>query len=40
MIHNTQIASANSTAVRVDLWRAMHLQVDPPPHISAKSAFC
>lgn len=26
-------ASADSTAVRVALWRAMHLQVDPPPHV-------
>ena len=23
----------NSTAVRVALWRAMHVQVDPPPHL-------
>ncbi len=23
----------NSTAVRVALWRAMHVQVDPPPHV-------
>jgi methyltransferase (TIGR00027 family) len=23
----------DSTAVRVALWRAMHLQVDPPPHV-------
>jgi methyltransferase (TIGR00027 family) len=26
-------ASADSTAVRVALWRAMHVQVDPPPHV-------
>jgi methyltransferase (TIGR00027 family) len=25
--------SADSTAVRVALWRAMHVQVDPPPHV-------
>lgn len=25
--------SPEKTAVRVALWRAMHLQVDPPPHI-------
>jgi methyltransferase (TIGR00027 family) len=26
-------ATPDSTAVRVALWRAMHLQVDPPPHV-------
>src|SRR5215469_10476413 len=26
-------AAPDSTAVRVALWRALHLQVDPPPHI-------
>src|SRR5215472_5407459 len=26
-------AAADSTAVRVALWRAMHVQVDPPPPI-------
>jgi methyltransferase (TIGR00027 family) len=26
-------AQADSTAVRVALWRAMHVQVDPPPHV-------
>jgi methyltransferase (TIGR00027 family) len=26
-------AAAESTAERVALWRAMHLQVDPPPHL-------
>src|SRR5437763_15624931 len=25
--------TADSTAVRVALWRAMHVQVDPPPHV-------
>ena len=25
--------SPDSTAVRVALWRAMHVQVDPPPHV-------
>jgi methyltransferase (TIGR00027 family) len=25
--------AADSTAVRVALWRALHVQVDPPPHI-------
>lgn len=28
-----QIATADSTAVRVALWRAMHVQIDPPPHV-------
>jgi len=26
-------AAANSTAVRVALWRALHVAVDPPPHV-------
>jgi methyltransferase (TIGR00027 family) len=26
-------AEPNHTAVRVALWRAMHVQVDPPPHV-------
>ncbi|MDD5037224.1 MAG: class I SAM-dependent methyltransferase [Methylococcaceae bacterium] len=26
-------AAADRTAVRVALWRAMHVQVDPPPHV-------
>ncbi|MFH8336602.1 class I SAM-dependent methyltransferase [Streptomyces sp. AM6-12] len=28
-----QIGAPDSTAVRTALWRAMHLQVDPPPHV-------
>jgi methyltransferase (TIGR00027 family) len=28
-----QTAAADSTAVRVALWRAMHVQLDPPPHV-------
>src|SRR5438270_8118099 len=28
-----QAAAPDSTAVRVALWRAMHLQVDAPPHV-------
>ena len=28
-----QLAEPDSTAVRVALWRAMHVQVDPPPHV-------
>src|SRR5215831_10522534 len=30
---NEQPAVSDSTAVRVALWRAMHVQVDPPPHV-------
>src|SRR5512142_1179293 len=26
-------AAPDSTAVRVALWRAMHVEIDPPPHI-------
>jgi methyltransferase (TIGR00027 family) len=28
-----QVVEPDSTAVRVALWRAMHVQVDPPPHV-------
>ena len=28
-----QTAAPDSTAVRVALWRAIHVQVDPPPHV-------
>ncbi len=28
-----QVAAPDSTAVRVALWRAMHVQVDPTPHV-------
>ena len=28
-----QLVTPDSTAVRVALWRAMHVQVDPPPHV-------
>lgn len=28
-----QIETPDNTAVRTALWRAMHLQVDPPPHV-------
>jgi methyltransferase (TIGR00027 family) len=30
---DTQIEMPDSTAVRVALWRAMHVQIDPPPHV-------
>lgn len=29
----TRTAAPDSTATRVALWRAMHVQVDPPPHV-------
>ena len=29
----TVAATPDSTAVRVALWRAMHVQVDSPPHV-------
>jgi len=32
-MHDKGTAAADSTAVRVALWRAMHVQVDPPPHV-------
>lgn len=32
-MHEERTAAADSTAVRVALWRAMHVQVDPPPHV-------
>lgn len=32
MSDNSNVAP-DSTAVRVALWRAMHVQVDPPPHV-------
>jgi O-methyltransferase involved in polyketide biosynthesis len=28
-----QTEAPDGTAVRVALWRAMHVQVDPPPHV-------
>jgi methyltransferase (TIGR00027 family) len=32
-MHDVQIAAPESTALRVALWRALHLEVDPPPHV-------
>jgi methyltransferase (TIGR00027 family) len=32
-MHDERTAAPDSTAVRVALWRAMHVQVDPPPHV-------
>lgn len=32
-MHDQSLPEPDSTAVRVALWRAMHVQVDPPPHV-------
>ena len=32
-MHDERTESPESTAVRVALWRAMHIQVDQPPHV-------
>src|SRR5437016_10149494 len=32
-MHDKRTAAADGTAVRVALWRTMHVQVDPPPHV-------
>jgi hypothetical protein len=32
---NEQKPTPDSTAVRVALWRALHVLVDPPPHVLA-----
>lgn len=32
-MHDEPSLAPNSTAVRVALWRAMHVQNDPPPHV-------
>jgi methyltransferase (TIGR00027 family) len=32
-MHDARTAAPEHTAVRVALWRAMHVQVDPPPHV-------
>jgi methyltransferase (TIGR00027 family) len=33
MTNDDQTPTPDSTAVRVALWRAIHVQVDPPPHV-------
>ncbi len=33
IMSNQQTVAPESTAVRVALWRAMHVRVDPPPHV-------
>ncbi len=32
-MHDRQTVAPDSTAVRVALWRALHVQVDAPPHV-------
>jgi hypothetical protein len=32
-VPDQRTAAPDSTAVRVALWRAMHVQVDAPPHV-------
>jgi methyltransferase (TIGR00027 family) len=32
-VQEKHTAAPDSTAVRVALWRALHVQVDPPPHV-------
>ncbi|HLH25367.1 MAG TPA: class I SAM-dependent methyltransferase [Chloroflexota bacterium] len=32
-MYDERTAAPDSTAVRVALWRALHVQVDPPPHV-------
>lgn len=32
-MHDERTVAPDSTAVRVALWRAIHVQVDPPPHV-------
>jgi len=32
-VADQQTAAPDSTAVRVALWRALHVQADPPPHV-------
>src|ERR671936_600180 len=33
VMQNNRVAAPDSTAVRVALWRALHAEVDPPPHV-------
>src|SRR5579864_1586813 len=32
-MQDRRTVAADSTAVRTALWRAMHVEVDPPPHV-------
>src|SRR6266567_7440028 len=33
IMHQKQTSAPDSTAVRVALWRALHVQIDPLPHV-------
>src|SRR2546422_11213383 len=33
VMHDNQVAAPDNTAVRVALWRALHVEVDSPPHV-------
>src|SRR5213595_3418948 len=33
VMHDKQVAAPDNTAVRVALWRALHVEVDSPPHV-------
>src|SRR3954468_2399444 len=33
IMDDQQSPAPDSTAVRVALWRALHLEIDPPPHV-------
>jgi len=33
VMHDKQVAAPGNTAVRVALWRALHVEVDSPPHV-------
>ena len=33
MRHKDVSPAPDSTAVRTALWRALHVQIDPPPHV-------
>jgi methyltransferase (TIGR00027 family) len=33
IVHDRQTAAPDSTAVRVALWRALHVEIDAPPHV-------
>jgi hypothetical protein len=33
MMQDQRTNAPDSTAVRVALWRALHVEADPPPHV-------
>ena len=33
VVHDEQVVAPDNTAVRVALWRALHVEVDSPPHV-------